>query len=251
MNIPCPSCSKTINRATDQVCPACGFQLDQGAISVPILSQATVVRRKIPIQVQIALNTDRTGSSEAYAQGIPTSQKMILEGVEAKITQVQVWHQTHGDLDCGQDPYFLSQETSVSEAVEDLNHLCFEGGGDPPEHHLDALEHVLSQVPWEVDIRKARGAIISFCNADTKPSRSGISAQVLGEQIRERGLLFYLVAEPYPWCQQIIQSSGGLFLEISNNPNSAELESISSALCASIVGTIGSGKTVPMTLPAT
>lgn len=215
-----------------------------------VVSRAAIHRPKIPLHVQVGFDTDITASSLTYASGIPATQSQILQTLENRFGGLEVWHLVHGDLDYGQEPVFITQRGTVTEAVADLGKIQFEGGGDLPEHHLDGIDHLVRNVPWAMDHRIARGALISFCTSDTKPSRSGLSAQALGEAIRQRRLLFYLVAEPFPWVYDLVEAAQGLFLPITNQPSPRLLKAISAALSTSLVGTVAAGKTVPMTFPS-
>jgi hypothetical protein len=215
-----------------------------------IVSVAAIHRPKIPLNVQVAFDTDITASSLTYASGIPATQSQILHALENRFGRLEVWHLVHGDLDYGQEPAFITQRGTVNEAIADLAKIQFQGGGDLPENHLDGIDHLVRNVPWAMDYRTSRGALISFCTSDTKPSRSGLSAQALGEAIRQRRLLFYLVAEPFPWGYDLVEAAQGLFLPITNQPEPRLLKAISAALSTSLVGTVAAGKTVPMTFPS-
>jgi hypothetical protein len=175
---------------------------------------------------------------------------MIVSQVKAKAREVKCWLGSHGDIDEGQDFIIHTDAGTPEQAVEDIRKIPYGGGGDAEEHHLDAIESLLSRVPWTADPSRARGAIIAFMTADTKPAKSGISAAALGKQIKDKGILLYLVCEPTPTLQNLASAAEGLVFQISNNPDPSEMQKIAAQLAASIVLTVAGGGTVPMTAPA-
>jgi len=245
----CPSCQAQLNASAD-VCPSCGwrFNTSSGVPGPSIVRPAT--RPKIQCQVELAATVDRTGSSERFQTGIPQTYEMIVSQVKAKARDVKCWLASHGDLDDGQDFVIHTDAGMPEQAFEDIKKISYGGGGDPPEHHLDAIEALLHRVPWTADPARARGAIVAFMTADTKPAKSGISPGALGRKIKDKGILLYLVCEPTPALQELASAAGGLVFQISNNPNQAELQKVAAQLAASIVATVASGATVPMTVPA-
>jgi hypothetical protein len=207
-------------------------------------------RPKIQSDVELAATVDRTGSSEPFAVGIPLTYETIVKQVAAKARSVKCWVASHGDLDLS-EPFVLHTDGGTPEqAIEDVKKITYGGGGDPPESHLDAVESLLNKVPWTANPARARGAILAFTTADSKPARSGISARDLGAEIKRRGVLLYLVCEATPTLQDLVNSAEGLMFQITNSPDPAELQKIAAQLAASIVATVASGSTVPMTVPA-
>jgi hypothetical protein len=199
--------------------------------------------------VEVAATVDRTGSSEPFAVGIPLTYETIVQQVAAKARSVKCWVASHGDLDCG-EPFVLHTDGGTPEqAIADIKKIVYGGGGDAEEHHLDAIESLLNKVPWTANPARARGAILAFTTADSKPTRSGISARDLGAEIRRRGILLYLVCESAPALQDLVKSAEGLMFQITNSPDPVELQRIAAQLAASIVATVASGDTVPMTVP--
>lgn len=245
----CPSCQTQVD-ASAAVCPSCGwrFNTTAGMPNPSIVRPAT--RPKIQCEVDLAATVDRTGSSEPFQAGIPQTYEMIVSQVRAKARQVKCWLGSHGDLDEGQDFIIHTDAGTPDQAIEDIKKISYGGGGDPAEHHLDAIESLLNRVPWTADPARARGAILAFMTADTKPAKSGTSAAALGKQIRDKGILLYLVCEPTPALQQLASAAGGLLFQISNNPDPTEMQKIAAQLAASIVATVASGGTVPMTVSA-
>lgn len=245
----CPSCQTPITSTSD-TCPSCGwrFNTDSGTIRSTMIRPNA--RPKIQCEVDLAVTVDRTGSSEKFQTGIPMTYELVVSQLVAKASSVKCWLASHGDIDEGQEFVIHTDAGSPEQAIEDIHNISYGGGGDPPEHHLDAIESLLTNIPWTADPTRARGAILAFMTADTKPTKSGISAYELGKKIKEMGILLYLVCEPTPTLYELASAADGLVFQISNNPDPTELQSIAAQLAASIVATVGSGGTVPMTVPA-
>ena len=104
----------------------------------------------------------------------------------------------------------------------------------------------MDTVPWTNDPTSARGAILAFTTADSKPAGSGRTARELGEEIARRGLLLYMVAEHTSQLQQLVDAAGGLMFPISNDPDPANMQKIAARISASIVQTLATGGTVPV-----
>lgn len=245
----CPSCQLQIEASAD-VCPSCGWRFNTGGGKPGPSLVRPAARPKIQCEVQLAATVDRTGSSEPFQVGIPMTFEMIVNQVAAKARSVKCWLASHGDLDEGQEFVVHTDGGSPDQAIEDIKKIVYGAGGDPPEHHLDAVESLLNKVPWTANPARARGAILAFTTADSKPARSGISARDLGAEIRRHGILLYLVCEPTPTLHDLVKSAEGLMFRITNSPDPSELQRIAAQLAASIVATVASGGTVPMTVPA-
>jgi hypothetical protein len=244
----CPSCQSVVEMAAD-ACPNCGWKFNKGGGKAGPSLVRPAVRPKLPCEVELAVTVDRTGSSGPFEVGIPKTYETIVGQLAAKTRSVRCWVASHGDLDCN-EPFVLHTDGgSPEQAIADIKKIVYGGGGDPPEHHLDAIESLLNKVPWTANPARARGAILAFTTADSKPARSGISARDLGAEIRRRGLLLYLVCEPTPTLHDLVQAAQGLEFQITNSPDPAELQRIAAQLAASIVATVASGGTIPMTVP--
>jgi hypothetical protein len=253
--INCPSCSTQVDTSINSSCPACGLSLGaRGGPTGGIIGPGVVkagARPKVQCEVVVAYAVDRTGSGERFQAGVNQIVETISNQVAAKARDVKVFVQTHGDLDEGEQPVLLTDGGTVAQAIQDVRSIVFNGGGDPPEHHLDAIENLVNTIPWPTDPSRARAAVIGLLTADTKPARSGVTAQQLGEAIKTRGLLLYLICEPTPTLYELVQAAGGLLFEISNTPDPTALQAIATQLSASIVASIAKGGTLPMTaLPA-
>ncbi|EDL57290.1 hypothetical protein PM8797T_16760 [Gimesia maris DSM 8797] len=194
----------------------------------------------------MAITVDRTGSSQQFADGILKSVPLITDQIEAKARNLTVWLQSHGDEDYDQHPVLLTNGGTAVQAIKDLSHIVFAGGGDAPEHHLSGIEELANSVPWNADPQQARGALLALTTADSKPTGSGRSARELGEALRSRGLLLYLICEPAPQMKELCEGAGGLMFPICNDPDPKEMQKIAGQLSASIVQTIATGGTVPL-----
>jgi hypothetical protein len=246
----CPSCQTQVDVSKSAGCPFCGWRFNAavGARGLSIVRPAT--RPKIQCEVDLAIAVDRTGSSMRFQKGIPMTAGIILNQVSAKARTVKCWVQSHGDLDDGQEFVLHTDSGTPEQAIEDMKMISYGGGGDPKEHHLDGIENLLKTVPWTADLTRARGAILAFLTADTKPTKSGITPSQGGDEIKDRGVLLYLVCEPTPTLLKLAEAASGLMFQISNNPDHSELQRIAAQLAASIIATVASGDTVPMTITA-
>ena len=243
----CPSCQHRMESVAD-MCPLCGWSF---AMQLPSQGQSLVrpaERPKLQCEVELAITIDRTGSSQTFQTGIAKTCGIILKQGAVKARSMRCWVASHGDLDKGQAFIIHTDGGTPEQALADVEGIVYGGGGEPPEHHLDAVESLLNSVPWTADASRARGAIIAFTTSDTKPARSGITAAELGAAIRERGILFYLVSEITPTLLELATAAEGLVFRIRNDPDPVELQRIAAQVAASIVATVASGGTVPMTV---
>lgn len=243
----CPSC-ETLNLENTDTCTGCGWRFShhEGKKGGSIIRPAT--RPKIPCQVQIAFTNDRTASSHAFKTGIPITVDGILSPLEAKAREVSVYFQTHGDLDEGQEMVLLLDGGTPEEARKAAQNISYDGGGDPPEHHLDAIEQLMNTVPWIADPRHARGAIVALMSADSKSTRSRNSASEIGRELKNRGILLYCICEETQQLRELCNAAEGWMFPISNTPNLTELQSIASKVAASITQAAGAPDTAPMTI---
>lgn len=245
----CPSCQTEVDTSVD-VCPSCGWRFNTtGAKPGPTLVRAAT-RPKIQTEVEVAWLHDRSASGSAWAAGAPVTAKIIADEVGAKARSQKWWVRSHSDEELGEMPVLHTDGGTPDQAVEDIKNIPHSGGGDPPETHLSAIEEALDAIPWTMDPTRARGALIAYINADSKPAKSGNSAAEIGRRIKDKGILLYLICEPTPTLQELATAAEGLVFQISNTPSPDELRQIGSQLSASIVATVASGGTVPMTVPA-
>jgi hypothetical protein len=197
--------------------------------------------RKVPVQVDLVFAIDRTASSLEFAAGIRQAIPMIARPVIAKAARVRLFLQTHGDLDCNQQPVMLVRDGQLDDVVTAVQHLRFEGGGDPPEHHTHAVETALDSVDWSGVPPRSRGAIVLFTTADTKPSPSGRSPQEIGQSLAARGVLLFAVSQLEPGVRAMVDAAQGMAFAISNDPSVAEMQGIASRVAASVTDSIVQG----------
>lgn len=244
----CPACSCQFSDASASHCPSCGSQLNH-TTPIPSPIVAGLVRPKLPISVDLAVTVDRTDSSSLFRDGIPKTLELVVRGIEKRVSDLRVFLFSHGDLDEGQNVVLHTDGGTSDQAIADARQIQYSGGGDPFEHHLDAIEHVLQRTPWNAQPGKSRSAILAFMTADTKPRRSGLSAIELGQQIQAQGISLYLVCEPTPTLYELLKSAGGLMFPISVNPDPADLELIAGQLAVSISQPMVAGTTLPLPQP--
>lgn len=252
--IQCPSCQAVFTGKAPGACKKCGAALVAPRMGEASLSRTAVpsfrpaARPKLPVEVTLGIEIDRTGSSAAYRAGIGTSSEVLLDALTAKAKGVTVYVGTHGDLECGEEPVLHTAAGTPDQALADIRAITFGGGGDAPETHLDGIEHFLATVPWPMDSARTRSALVCFLTDETKPARSGRSAAQIGEAVHAKGVLFYAVCEPTATLAELVRAAHGLHIPISNDPDKAELQRAAAAVGASIVATLGAGGTVPMTV---
>lgn len=255
----CPACNQIVENHLKQ-CHACGHQIKQVTIINPLTNASPstginmssqflggiVSRIKLPVKVTIAITIDRTGSSKTFQVGITKTIASVLPSVEAKAQIVNCYLQSHGDLDDDQLPVLHSEAVSPSQIIQDAQKICYGGGGDLDEHHLDGIESLLQTVPWSLD-KASRSVMLVFVTADSKPARSGRSPQDIGKAIKDRGIMLFLVGEPDTCLEDVVNAAKGFFFPITNDPTQKELETIAGQISASIAQSISSGTgTVPM-----
>jgi len=240
----CPSCQASVKK-TDDTCSVCGWSFTDSSQKTNAAIRPAV-RPKIQAEIELAFAIDRTGSSKQFATGIPKTTELILNQLKEKARKIICRVQTHGDQDEGQMPILAIEDATVDQTIEEIKKITYEGGGDPSEHHLDGIEHLLNTTPWSLDPSKSRGAILAFLTADSKPATSGATASEIGEKIKQQGILLYLVCQPTKTLQELVEAAEGLLFEITNKPDPNDLQRIAGQLAASIVSTVGSGATAPL-----
>jgi hypothetical protein len=254
----CPSCQSILTGTLPPTCPTCGAALGgtigaartQGSLLVPRgPSIKPAARPKLPVEVTLGIEIDRTGSTGAFQSGIALSCEALLDGIAAKANGLTVYVGTHGDEECGEAPVLHTSGGTRDQAMADIRGITFGGGGDAAETHLDGIRHFLETVPWPMDSHRTKGAFVAFLTDETKPDRTGASAAQIGEAIRAKGLLFYAVCQKTPTLEQLVSAAGGLVIPISNTPDRSELQAAAAQVSASLVATLGAGGTLPMTLP--
>ena len=248
----CRYCHEVVDPERETSCPFCGEEIEAEDAQFPfdsIINPSSVIkpakRPKIQVDVTLGITIDATGSSSKFQVGIPLTTKIILTQLETKARSVHCYLQTHRDEEYKEMPTLITNGGMPSQVLEDLKSVKFTGGGDAAETHLDAIANLLT-LPWDPDFSKSRGAILAILNADTKPLRNGRSIQHLAQEISERNLLLYLVCEPYPQLQELIDYTRGMMFPISNSPEPGELQKIATQLGASIIASVSKHSTVPI-----
>jgi len=225
--------------------PPAGDGLSSGPASLrtPPFSIRPAARPKIIPIVQVGITLDRTASTMEFADGVTKCLPLILDPLEGKAREVQVWLQTHGDRECGQDEVLLTDAGTTAQAIADAKTIVYEGGGDPAEHHLDAIDTLHGRIPWNPDPAESRRALVAVITADSKPAQSRRSAAEIGKSIHASGVALYVIGQPTPTLVELVEAASGFFFEISNNPQPTEMQRIADAVGASI--------TSPLSKPAT
>jgi len=256
-SVMCHSCQTIVTGTVPPSCPVCGAAFNatigparhHGSLIVPKMPTIRPAPRpKLPVEVTIGIEIDRTGSSAAFQAGIALSCDVLLDTIAAKAKGLTVFVGTHGDEECGEAPVLHTSGGTREQAMTDIKAITFGGGGDAPETHLDGIRNFLETVPWPMDSHRTRGAYVVFLTDETKPDRTGATAEQIGKAIRAKGLLFYLVCQITPTLDALVRAAGGLHIAINNNPDRSELESAAAQVSASLVATIGAGGTLPMTV---
>ncbi len=255
VTILCPSCQAILTGTLPPSCPTCGAAIggtvgpSRSLTSSRVPSIRPAPRPKLPVEVTLGIEIDRTGSSAAFQKGISTSCEVLLDTISAKAKGLTVFVGTHGDEECGESPVLHTAGGNRDQALADIRAITYGGGGDAEETHLDGIRRFLETVPWPMDGRHTRGALVVFLTDDTKPDRTGLSATELGEAIRAKGLLFYAVYQKTSTLDKLVHAAGGLPIAISNSPDRSELQNAAAQVGASLVATLGAGGTLPMSVP--
>ena len=221
----CPSCQANISRISEP-CPHCGWQCNTSLPENSLTIVSAAQRPKNQCEVILGTTVDRTGSTKAFSVGVPKTFAGILDRVEPKVLKMTCWAQTHGDRDEGQCEELITDGSTPEQAQKDVEQVIYGGGGPPEENHLDAIETLVHRVPWPAEPSRARGIVLAFLTADTKPTQSGKTAREIGKEIRRRDLLLYLVCQPTETLRELADAASGLIFEISNDPDPKTLDLI-------------------------
>ncbi len=241
----CKSCGGIIADATQTKCPKCGQQLQPADDAGRVINR-TLARPRISAELDFATTVDRTGSSLAFQLGIPLAYEKIVRGIEQMVRDVKLYLFSHGDLECNEETILLTNGGNAEQAVADVKRIAYGGGGDAEETHLDAIEHAMNHVPWRNRPNKSRSALLAFLTDDSKPCRSGLTPKQLGEELKQRNILLYLICQPTPILSELVDAAGGLMFAISNSPDPKELEQIANQLTASIHAATSTSTTMPL-----
>lgn len=249
--IACPSCGTQVDTNSSS-CPVCAWDFAGGAAGSA--RPATVIqpstRPKLPVTVLVGLDVDITGSSGPFADGIRANIDLLARGIDAKAASSKWYVQTHGDEDDGQVPTLVVDGGPATDAVAAVRSLHFDGGGDPPEHHLNAIEHLASLLPAAAGTQQ-RTALVSFTTADTKPARSGRTPEDIGAELLKKQWIVCLVGEPGTQLDRLGRACNAFMFPISATPTPAEMKRVAEQVAASIVASLTRGSTRPLTQPVT
>ncbi len=244
-NAACSGCGAEITAGRPH-CATCGQSVAVATPSTSPIKIAVRPRPKIPVTAEIGITLDRTASSQTFEQGIRYLVPQLLEGVALRAARVQVYLQSHGDLDVGQDMVMHCAGGTVAEACVDLDDIVFGGGGPPQENHLDAVESLMTTIPFVKNPATHRGVIVAVMNAESKPARSGRSPEEIGRALLDQHLLTYLICEPTRKLKRLSAAARGMLVPISNNPSQKVIEQVVAEVGASIAMTLSTGGTTPL-----
>lgn len=202
---------------------------------------ATALSRPKQGKMTFVVDVDRTGSSKAFQVGIPKTFKLIGEEIKKIVIDIDTYLISHGDLDFGQEIVLHVDSGTIDETAEEIERIFYGGGGDIPEHHLDAIEFITETVPFDP---RGHAAILTFITDETKPCLSGKSAQELGAELQQRNIKLFLICQPTPTLTELVESANGFIFPISNNPSTEEYEAIIQQLSTSMTASIRSGSTI-------
>jgi hypothetical protein len=247
----CSYCGHELPDESMLACPACQSPTVASSTVSPSLSRSIIKPEalgKLPVRVEIAFADDITGSSGPYKErGILEAARCVLDEAGKRAAEIVCWLQAHGDSEYGQNPTLIVDRGTASDVLAALASLDYGGGGDAEETHTEAIYQLLKTIPFTADPARARGAIIAFLTDETKDTGCPLTPQELGAQVRQRGLLLYLIATATPKLQAMVNAAGGILLPISNDPDEAELRRLGAMVGKSLTMSVVTGsKTATM-----
>ncbi|MAT67961.1 MAG: hypothetical protein CMJ58_00375 [Planctomycetaceae bacterium] len=237
-------------------CPKCGAPLEGADCTECAYTDASIYLRRpsapgaamslADARVELAILIDRTGSSAAFAAGVPASCALMLDTLGQQIPQLQVSVQSHGDEEYDELPQLLVRRGDPMAAMSAVKQISYGGGGDAPESHLSAVEAAVAALQWrEAAAAGVRRVLVMFANAETKLPRSQRSPDRVGELVRRAGALTYLVCESTPRLSAFCEAAGGLLFPISNRPSRELLDAIARAFARSVFESVSTGSCLP------
>lgn len=241
----CPSCQSEFDSSIGAACPKCGY----GVSSAPV-EQALVVRAERVIRpgcVKVGATFDGTGSTRTYQASIPIIFGDVLACLGGLVTKLDIDVWKHGDEDFNEVPVQLVQSGTAQQALDALRSIQYSGGFDAAETHATQIERLSNVTAWGTRLVGCRNVLLAFLTDDTKPLPSGKPMRQLGTEIKAKRVKLFLVCQSTPSLQELVDAAGGFLIEISNNPDTAEIKKVVSSLCATLTATMsGAGGTVPM-----
>lgn len=234
-------------------CPKCNSPLEDGDCTECHWSALTSSRTRTQTgllgtaaHVQLLQLVDRTGSGALFATGVALSTQMILSEVDRRVASLRVWLQTHGDEDFGEFPEMVAADCEAATAIDAVRTILYAGGGDDKETHLSAIEQALQSMSERPADFRTRRVMLCLVNDDTKPARSGRSASRIGAELREAGILFYLICQPTETLHVLTEAAGGMLCEISNRPSPELMQAIATQIAGSVIRSVSTGSVVPL-----
>jgi len=241
----CPSCQSELDASVGTACPKCGYSVS----IIPVeQSLAVCAHRAIrPGSVKVGATLDGTGSTGAYQASIPLIFGDVLECLASLVAKLDIDVWKHGDEEYKEAPAQLVQSGSALEALAAVRSIRYGGGFDAAETHATQIERLLNVTAWGTRLVGCRNVLLAFLTDDTKPLPSGKSMRQLGAEIKDKRVKLFLVCQSTPTLRDLVDAAGGFLIEISNNPDSAEVKKVVNSLCAALTVTMsGAGGTIPM-----
>lgn len=239
----CMQCKAEFDGVDGMACPHCGHT--PAAEQVVDTMPAPVRLGKRPVELEMGLQIDRTGSSDAFKKGIRDMVAKILGDAQEKVQGIKVSVGTHGDLDCNEKYMTLLTHGTPAEALAAVGNITYDGGGDAEEHHGDGILTALETFPWSASMT-SRNVLIAFLTDDSKAITTGKSFGELGAMFLSRRVKLVLVCQPTAKLEELKNAAKGQMIQISNDPSEAELKGVVAQLCKTLTMIVGSGGTRPM-----
>ncbi len=204
------------------------------------------ISRKLPTSLDLVTAIDATASSLAFSQGIQVVCLNVAENLSNAVAGLTLGIHVCRDLDYDRDANFsLGSNLSLDTYRANLQRIAFEGGGDELETQFDTVQTVARTTPWNA-MNTARRCILLCSTSGSKPTRDGKNAVQLVEELNALNIKVVVVAPKGVNLHQLSAGTGGLSLELSNNPTAADLKSLTQLLTRSLtqMGGNGGGKTL-------
>jgi len=235
----CPSCNYKGLDSNVAFCDQCGWNFEPDNNQQQLIL-GPVVRPEQTGSVLIGITIDRTDSSKRFQVGSKEILQETFKGLKSNNVTPSIYLFSHGDLDDNQDTIMHTDNGSPEQSILDFNSIQFGGGGVPKENHLDAIEHLKNNIPWNP---RVRNAIVAILNDESKPLMSGEEVENLGLELKKQNIKLFLICEITPLLYKLAKSAEGVMIPISNSPDSNEIQIIVQQLTASFKASFNSGDT--------